>query len=308
MSRVGFGGGSGGSGRGSKARLPTLVNQPKFASQLQSQRPVLGEDISLQRGYMLWAQPMKSIYGGGGPLNDGRDMINFLFNPSTVSTDYNVGNTSLQAAMMYQVPGDQGNLLAPMLYQTVSWQLYFDRTFELNYGRNSSAVNDPVVIGCQADVFQFMQFTGVNAQLSKQQAQSIQGAGGSQVGSKSSGTAGAVTTGGMMMMVPCYVYFGNALQQMNQNVNSSNFNAVGSQLAFYGFISEWSVTYTHWTSNMVPIRCSVSVSFTMLPNPPKSIQAAVWKDLQRLGKQPSTAPLPYTGGGQPPIPFPGSHQ
>lgn len=290
--------GGGGGGSGSKTRLPTLINQPKFAAQMQSQRPALGENISLQRGYMIWAQPMKSFYAHGGPLNDGRDMIRFLFNPSTVSTDYNIGNTSLQAAMMYQVPGDQGNLLAPLYTQTVSWQLYFDRTYELNYGRNSSAINDPAVIGCQADVYQFMQFTGVLAALNRQQAQSVFGATGGTV----KGT-GAVSTGGIMMMIPCYVFFGNALQQMNQNVNSSNFTAVGAQLSFYGFISEWSVTYTHWTSNMVPIRCSVSVNFTMLPAAPQGTEQAVWKDLQRLGKQPFNVPVPGTGGGQPPIPF-----
>lgn len=302
MPVTGTNGGGGGGQGGSKSRLPSLVTQPKFAAQIQSQRPALGENIALQRGYMLWAQPMKSIYGGGGPVNDGRDMIRFLFNPSTISTDYNVGNASLQAAMMYTVPGDQGNLLAPLLFQTVSWQLYFDRTYELNFSKSSSAINDPAVIGCQADVYQFMQFTGVLAALNKQQAQSIQGVGGAQVGSTQTGTSGLVRTGGIMMMVPCYVYFGNALQQMNQNVNSANFNAVGSQLSFYGYISEWSVTYTHWTSNMVPIRCSISVNFTMLPAPAQSIQKAVWKDLQTLGKQPFTVPVPGTGGTQPPIP------
>lgn len=146
-----------------------LVIQPKFAEQIQNLSAPLGVQpggsMGFQRGYMIWADKGGNLGYTGGPLNDGRDMINFLFNPSTISTDYNVGNASLQAAMMYQVPGDQGNLLAPLLMQTVSWQLYFDRTYELNYGGNSSAKNDPAVIGVQADVYQFMQFTGVLAQL-----------------------------------------------------------------------------------------------------------------------------------------------
>ena len=61
----------------------TLVTQPAFAAQIQSVSSPLGVNIALQRGYMIWEQPMPSIYSGGGPLGDGRDMINFLFNPST---------------------------------------------------------------------------------------------------------------------------------------------------------------------------------------------------------------------------------
>jgi hypothetical protein len=51
---------------------------------------------------------------------------------------------------------------------------------------------------------------------------------------------------------------------------------------------------------MVPIRCVVSVNFTMLPNPPKGDQAAVWRDRYKLGKNPSTAPVPRPGGWTPP--------
>ena len=61
---------------------------------------------------------------------------------------------------------------------------------------------------------------------------------------------------------------------------------------YYGFISEWSVTYTHWTTNMVPIRAAVSITFTMLPDPPQQTQSAVWQDLQKLGKAPYTVQTP----------------
>jgi hypothetical protein len=279
------------------SKSPALVVQPKFADQIRQLPSPLGVQLPIQRGYMIWEQPMTSLYGSkGGPLGDGRDMINFLFNPSTVSSDYAVGNASLQAAMMYQVPGDQGNLLAPLVNQSVAWDLYFDRTYELNYGGNSSAVNDPAVIGCQADVYQFMQFTGVLATLNRQQASSI-------LGQPSNGSITATptsTTGGIMMMIPCYVFFGSALAQMNANPKSANFNALASQLAYYGFISEFSIQYTHWTTNMVPIRCVISVTFTMLPAPPQGAQQAVWRDLYKLGQAPSTAPIPRPPGWQQP--------
>jgi hypothetical protein len=81
---------------------------------------------------------------------------------------------------------------------------------------------------------------------------------------------------------------------------------MASQLNYYGFISEWSPTYTHWTTSMIPIRASVDVTFTMLPQPPSSTQTAVWKDLQKLGKAPYTVQTPlspaYTGTGSTTIP------
>jgi hypothetical protein len=181
--------------------------------------------------------------------------------------------------MMYQIPGDSGNLLAP-LQQTVSWQLYFDRTFELLYGTPTSAVNDPSVIGCQADVYQFMQFTGVLASLNNQQAAQVLTSGDTTA-------AASTTTGGIMMMMPAYVYFGNAASQANGKLaaqGTTQFTSVGTQLAYYGFISEWSVQYTHWTVNMIPIRCAISVNFTMLPQPSANDAdaTATWKDVANL--------------------------
>lgn len=271
--------------------MSALVVQPGFASQIQTVPSPLGVNIPLQRGYMIWGQANFLGYSGG-PFGDGRDMINFLYNPSTITSDYNVANASLQAAMMYAVPGDSGNLLAPLVQQTVSWQLYFDRTYELNYGGNSSAVNDPAVIGVQADIYQFLQFTGLLATLNASQATSVLG------GVGATGPGAASTTGGIMMMIPSYVFFGNALAQMSQNASNANLNAIGSQLAYYGYISEWTVTYTHFTASMVPIRASISITFTMLPNPPATTVNGVWQDASVLGRAIGGAPLPSATTGQ----------
>jgi hypothetical protein len=280
-----------------------LVTQPPFAPQIQQISRAMGTNVNLQRGYMIWANNMPTLFSGGGELGDGRDMINFPYNPSTVSSDYNVGNASLQAAMMYSVPGDSGNLLAPLLQQTVSFQLYFDRTYELTYGGNyGGGPNDPTVIGVQADIYQFMQFTGVTAVLGSSAAAQAQNVGGAVANSADNGTAELVTSGGIMMMIPSYVFFGNALSQIENGAGNVNLGALASQLNYYGFISEWSPTYTHWTSNMVPIRASISVTFTMLPQPPAATQTSVWQDLQKLGKAPYTVQTPIaipgvTAGG-----------
>jgi hypothetical protein len=34
--------------------------------------------------------------------------------------------------------------------------------------------------------------------------------------------------------------------------------------------------------DMVPIRCSIDVTFTMLPNPPAGTGTATWNDVQKL--------------------------
>ena len=178
----------------------------------------------------------------------------------------------------------------------MSWQLYFDRTFELLYGTPTSAVNDPVQIGVQADVYQFMQFTGVLASLNAQQATTVLG------GTGAAGAGASATTGGIMMMLPAYVYFGNAFNQANSRVGPSQFSAVNTQLAYYGFISEWSVQYTHWTTSMVPIRCVISVNFTMLPEPATADADAVatWKDAATLQQNYVVSPTYPTPNGQPP--------
>lgn len=275
----------------------TLLIQPKFDPRLTTVPAALGQNVNLQRGYMIWSDKrMANSFGYvGGPMGDGRDMIYFALNPSTVSSDYTIGNSSIQAAVMQQVPGDSGNFLAP-LQQTVSWQLYYDRTYELNWPQGTNSANDPGAIGVQADVLQFAQFTGLLS--------STQGLSSTDVNALIDTTAGTTSTGatvsskqlgsvlangGMMMMIPCYVFFGNAWNQVASGNGKASYEALSYQLAYYGYISEWSVQYTHWTESMIPIRCAISVNFTMLPQPQQSVQAAVWKDMEKLRGQPASA-------------------
>jgi hypothetical protein len=268
-----------------------LLVQPKFAGQIQSVPSPLGVNVTLQRGFMIWAEAGFLGYSGG-ELGDGRDIVNFMFNPSTISTDYQVANASLQSAMMFPNPGDSSQTLAPLM-QSVSFDVFYDRTYELYYGGNSQysldgAANDPSVLGCQADVLQFMQFTGSRARLTQSQLGTISGA----------STSGSTQTGGMMMLVPAYLMFSNAGQQTTDNT-SLNFQAIDNQMQFYGYISEWSVQYTHFTAKMIPIRCAISVTFTMLPDQQQAQQQAIWTDNSSIRNNgqlnPYMVPWPGTG-------------
>lgn len=273
-------------------RIRSLSN-PLMASGAGNGGSLKNDGMSLQRGFMVWDTKGGNLGYTGGPFGDGRDKLNFLYNPSTVSSDYNVGNASLQAAMLYPVPGNSGTLLAP-LQQSVSWELYYDRTYELNYGtgtngKGTGKPNDPAVIGVQADVLQVMQFTGLLANLSQSNTASWLTGGvagqtsatGSHIGAN---TSFSVNNGGIMVMMPCFVYFGNAANTIdnpgNPNVNAG---AINYQLSYYGYISEFSVNYTHWTSNMVPIRCTIDINFTMLPQPSQSNIQSVLGDLNGSG-------------------------
>ena len=61
--------------------MTALVIQPAFAAQIRTVPSPMGVNIPLQRGYMIWGAANFLGYSGG-PFGDGRDMINFLYNPS----------------------------------------------------------------------------------------------------------------------------------------------------------------------------------------------------------------------------------
>jgi hypothetical protein len=282
--------------------VTALLIQPKFATQSQSYGTPMGSpSTDVFRGYMIWDQG--SSNGGlglgytGGQHSDGRDIINFQFNPSTVDTSYSVNNASLQAAELFPVPGSTNVLLAP-LQQFVSFNLYYDRLYELNYGTGANGAgtglpNDPAVIGCQADVLQFMQFTGQLASNLNSGVQSVLD--GTTAGTQSA-TGSAVTAaqinstlggGGIMMMIPAWIYFASAAPD-SVSSKSINFSSVAARLNYFGYVSSWSVEYTHWTAQMIPIRCVISVSFTLLPNGSSIGFAGVAAD---TGGGPNVTPL-----------------
>lgn len=224
------------------------VTQPPFDPRIQTLAFPLGGNQygSLQRGYMVWDNTqLLTGYSAAAQMN-------FLFNPSTVTASYSlIPDTSVQAAMMFPTAYNNTDLRVP-LSQTVEWSLLFDRTFELwgNYnsgtqqGVTPSAAdnNNPSVVGVMVDINAMQQFTGMYANFYSGQQGAATAAGSSISGS-------LYNQQGIMMPVYSYVWFGSAA------------------LFYYGYVSEWDVTITHWTQYMVPMRCVINVSFTMMPTP-----------------------------------------
>lgn len=219
--------------------MSTYYAQPRFSARIQTlASPILGQKYGvLKRGFMIWDRVL--------PSYKQKAVVHYLYNPSTVEADYSTGATAAgnasQYSALYPVASNSGNLVIPMT-QNSTWTIMFDRTFELmGQGNNKGTnINDPSVAGVGVDVLQMMQFTGM-----------LMNTGGATA---SSGTSGVWPT--VMQLVPAYAYFGGTGP---------------NNVRYYGYINEWNVTYTHFTQNMVPQRCVVNVSWTMLP-PPANVQ------------------------------------
>lgn len=224
------------------------IVQPPFDSRITTLAFPLqgGEFGTIQRGFMVWEQPV------GGYSSTAQ--VQFLYNPSYVSADYTMSNSSVASAYLFPTGFNSTNLRVP-LNQSVEWSLLFDRTYEL-WGQydsqglpqqsNNSSQNNPAVVGVLADIMAMQQFTGMFVAYSSGSSTTTTPSSGSLTGWQ-----------GIMQLIPSYVYFGGSGSALNS-------------LWYYGYISEWDVTITHWTQYMVPMRCVINITFTMLPPPTSS--------------------------------------
>jgi hypothetical protein len=174
-------------------------------------------------------------------------------NPTTVESSYAIPDSGAQASLIYPNALDQSDLRLP-INQYVSFSLLFDRAYDL-WGayrddgtpryQNWAAGNNPQVVGCWADILQLQQYTGQNVDYSP-------GTGGASLAG--TGKKGGANTlaghQGILQMIPGWVFFG-----------------APTSLHYYGFVSGYNVTVTHWSQFMVPMRCAIDISFTLLPPP-----------------------------------------
>lgn len=189
----------------------------------------------------------------------------FLYNPTEVAASYTLqGNEAASYTQIFRNPQDTADLRVA-LQQAVSFTLLFDRTYAFWNG----ASGDMSLFGVDTDVRAMRQFTGMFVNNDQQANATGQAANLSQ---------------GIMGRINSYLHFAQGRQG----------------LSYYGYVDSWDVTYTHFTNNMVPMRCSLDVSFTLLP--PKT---------QTNNKKGNSGPGTITttpgggSGGLPTRPFPG---
>lgn len=110
-------------------------------------------------------------------------------------------------------------------FGTVQWSLLYDRTYET---WDSSYVGTPAAeYGVYVDIRQFERMLAIIPDDTQIRLSEVPRS--------------------PMVQTPCTVYFGGM-----------------TSIQFYGFITDFSVTYTHWTSNMIPNRAVVNLGMTML--------------------------------------------
>jgi hypothetical protein len=181
------------------------------------------------------------------PINGVRYRCNFLYNPSEIDISHGI-DTGVLADQNSQLKNDvtAGQFILP-LQQTLSFSLQFDRTYELwdpskLFGDARTWVPQ---FGVAYDVLSLYKITGVATPMNVtgDNATDVQGAVDNfKKGSFSNSPAGP------MIYTPVFV-------------------VIGSSLSYYGVIQQLDVRYTHWTQQMIPSRCVVQVSVTLLPAP-----------------------------------------
>lgn len=220
--------------------MTELFVQPPFDPRIRSLRhPLSGGLTRLVRGFMMWD---KSV---GYPRGYKKAaVIKFLYNPSTVSTSYIMNTSAAQAAVNFPNSGDRGSLRIPLAQQT-EFSLLFDRTYELMDTVGHVKDTDLKRIGVDVDVRAVRQFTSMYVD---------DFGGGSFVkNGQATGVAGELNQG-LMQLTPAYLYF----------------STPDAGIKYYGYIDSWDTTYTHFTTDMIPMRCEVDISFTFLPPPLKN--------------------------------------
>lgn len=200
------------------------------------------------RGFMVWDT---ALCAAAGYSPNDPPAVSFLFNPSTVQASYSLSASSAQSAMIFGVTtGSGGSVPFVGLQQQMSFTMLFDRTYELN---TTGANIDTQFMGVEVDVRQMKQFTGMfSAQTAKSGFYtSGQNLPPNQQIIQSDGT-GQGPQQGVMLLMPSYCYF-------------SGTQSVGGTSSYYGYVDSWDVQYTHFSNSMIPIRCVIDVSYTLLP-------------------------------------------
>jgi hypothetical protein len=120
----------------------------------------------------------------------------------------------------------------------VGFSLLFDRTYETwDRKYNGHRAGE---LGVYDDVLALYHIVGITAPATWRLREVTSGR------SKKGHMATMVVSA--MVYTPVWVYFGGPLK-------------------YYGVISSLGITYSHWTQNMIPSRCGVDISMSLLPKP-----------------------------------------
>ncbi|MGD6750335.1 hypothetical protein [Streptomyces sp. BH105] len=163
-------------------------------------------------------------------FKDGLLTVNFLFNPSTISVNHQQGYNLSQSQM-----STDGNIVGAQGIGTLTFDVLFDRTYELYSGGGKNS-DSPAQRGVLADVEAVYNVTGaydISAKGSKRKELRA------------------------MQPNPCSFYFGGTADSFIED----------NSLDYYGIVTGLSITYTHFSRDMVPQRCAMSFNVDLAPKP-----------------------------------------
>lgn len=196
-------------------------------------------------------KPLKRGWIRTGPEESENLRINFLFNPSEINVTHSIDSNIPSNEQVNQNPNRVPGSTA-MYVETgmgLSFSLLFDRTYEM-YTRDKSQQNFARAYGVYSDVAAFYRYLNIIPDLPFNSPAHIRLPGSDPE------TGGALDMTGWTAISP------HRPAQLR-----SSYVYIGTRMFYYGYINSFDVTYTHWSHDMVPIRCRVDIGFTLQVDP-----------------------------------------
>jgi hypothetical protein len=196
-------------------------------------------------------------YKGPSEKNDTSYGVRFMYNPATLTVNYSA-DPSTYVMGEDAVAGQEGNAVGGS-YGSLAFNLAFDRTYETWDQSKHSNVMEPGYqtqkFGCYVDIRQFYLMLGIIEPYTNQVE--VHGSHGTSQGSGGVGIPENAFKSfneefGPMKMTPCMVYFGGA-----------------KSMRYFGVFTSMGVTYSHFTSQMTPVRAIVNLSMELRTKPKK---------------------------------------
>ncbi len=207
----------------------------------------------LNHGYMLSASESEASPVSPQP----RYMLHFLYNPSTITLAYSAQAARTPLPPVYR-PENMG---VPMVGTggSLSWNLLYDRTYE---------VNDPTHpaydMGVQYDIAVLQGLVGITTPMTPVAGADSEGSWLDRSLDLDGTTAATPRTDvlGIMQQLPVWATFG-----LKRNfTEKGRYASAMSVMKYFGYVGSLSITYTHWTQSMVPVRCAISLGMTLMAN------------------------------------------
>lgn len=246
----------------SKSSGSTRVLNPAFDPRILTIGSTTTKSRKLTRGFLQSDSSITDYPGIPG-------RVNFLFNPQSVSVSHAMATNAVETPPGNRVPG-----VPSVVYDTlnpvgeVTFSLLFDRTYEL---WDKTKVGTTVgQYGCYADVLGIYMLLGITGGIDWEP---VQGPFTPGMRRPENGFT-TLFPSSPLLGAPIYCYMG--------------------VMKYYGFVDSLGITVTHWTENMVPLRCEADISMSLLDDPTNT------RLFTGDSRQGSVIPQPSTGSSSSP--------